>query len=501
MNNKYDGRSEDLPKDAPHSAEAEQAVIGIFLTCAAFKGDDNQAALYDEVSQIVKPEHFYNPIHEKIISAIYTRCRRRQLVDPIVLKNRFSQDESLKEIGGVEYLALLCDNAPDHSSAPLYAQLIADLANKRSLILLGQEMVKMAKDPDTDDDAYAVYEGLKHDMDAMRSMFPANAVFTEMADAALEGVEEVGQHSSMGMSTGLPELDKCIGGLHRGDFIVIGGRPRHGKTSLASNILRHRAHEGVATDDLGDVTRPSNCLFFSLEMTAQQIGMRSLSHWVYEKEGIEIEYRDIMNHNITVDEKQLLLKHLPEMKKKWRIHVDATKGLTATEMIARSRAYAKKYGPLDVVVGDYAQRMSYNDTDARNEHQGMNEVLARLADFAGEDRLCMMLLSQLTREVDRRDGHRPVISDLRGSGGYEEHATIIAFLKREIVYLTEKGAPKARNIDEKLDYEDSLKEWENRAEIIVAKNKRGPEDTLLIGAQVQYDRFHSLSDNQERFEL
>ena len=476
----------DTPKDEiPHAPEGEQSLLGALL------GRTDNHALFDDISHIVKAEDFYNPIHSQIFEKMETRFRRRQLVDPITMKKVFERADILEDIGGVDYLAVLFDMAAPGSSAVEYAHLVADMRARRAMMLFGEECYRKAKDLYEDASTDEIYEELKQGADALRAMISTTTVFKSMSDEARDEIEQIGMERKPGMSTGIAQLDESIGGLQRGDLFVLGARPRMGKSSLARNLMSSVCE--LPADVRG--SEKPNILFFSLEMKARQIGMRAMSAWLASQRQVFIPYNRIMSHGVTAEERDLMLKELPLMKAAWNIQIDDTTNLTMTEIVSRTRAFKKKFGPPDLICLDYAQRMSWKDTSAANEHAGVNEALMRAADTAKDEELVFLMLSQLTRGVDHREGWTPQISDLRGSGGYEEHAILIAMLTRPQVYLEAKGKPEGGAAAQAWEFDMSA--WRDKAELFMAKNKRGSEDKMTLHADMAHDRFKD--GNEEPF--
>jgi len=340
------GITSELDK-VPQSQEAEQAVLGALMY-------DNRA-VYPEVRDIIQPKHFYNPIHVRIAEEIFKKSRRGQLSDAIKLKNRFSQDETLKDIGGVEYLALLLDNCPPLSTAPEYARLIADLAGRRELIRLANETRRSAEDPDGDLDAEGLIMELRQKIAAVEGVLPANAKFVTLREASTEAVEAIGQERAMGLPIGLSELDEKLSGLGRGKLSVVAGRPSMGKTSLATNIARNIALS-VSNKDEGV---PGKVGFFSQEMPATELGERAASSALGSNFGIA--YNKIAGHKVgdaQITRLKGALHKIPET-----VLIDEASGLTYSDIEKRSRAMEKQLGGLDMIVVDYLQLMGASDCE------------------------------------------------------------------------------------------------------------------------------------------
>ena len=253
----------------PQSQEAEAALLGVLLY-------DNEA--YHKISPIIQAKHFYNPVHVRIFDAIARLIETGKLADAIVLKNRFSQDETLVDIGGVEYLALLLDNAPPTVTATEYAKLIFDLAMRRELIRLSDLIKSTATDPDSEADAQAQIIEAESQLYNLAELGGTQQGFVDFETALVESIEMMSaaftrDGNLSGLSTGLIDLDRQLGGLHKSDLIILAGRPSMGKTSLATNIAFHIAkHFKKAKDENGiEKTTDGGVVgFFSLEMSSEQ---------------------------------------------------------------------------------------------------------------------------------------------------------------------------------------------------------------------------------------
>jgi len=470
-----------IPFSMPNSYDAETALLG----CLLYKSESVFIAIRD----LVKPEDFYHPANRVIAQAAWTRCNRGQLVDGIMIHKRLENDEVFDEMDAADYLATIIEGRPDEAGAPDYAKLVSDFAARRLLILRGADMIVASADPETDLSAEAMYEADKKSLEAMRSQFSASASTVTLGDATLAELETIGQQSAMGIRTGITELDQVTGGMHRGDFIVLGGRPSMGKTALAGTIMRNVARQDIIVDvDGKEETRKGRVGFFSLEMKAAQIGVRSIAAWLHEEGLDQIEYRDILNHDIDPSQRDYLISKWPKYNDTYRsLHIDDTSGLSGDEVIARARSMMQKNGNIDLFVVDFAQRQGWGG--AKNMHEAINDFCLSYADFAKEANCAFLLLTQLNRAVDQRENHRPELSDMRGSGGLEEQATAVWFLLREEYYLERSGRPKGFEAGQ--EWEAACDQHRNRADIIIAKNKNGPTKTVNVRSAIGYDRFYS----------
>ena len=442
----------------PHSPEGEQALLGCLLY--------ENRAVYSQIRDVIKPEHFYNPIHERIAKAIFTRSRRGQEVDAIILKNKFSQDETLVDIGGVEYLSLLLDNAPAISTAVEYAKLVVDLAVRRGCIYAARQMIANVSDPDFEGDSVDLLAMHRSELQALEGHIPHNATFITLQDAAREAVSVIGQERAMGLPTGYDEIDDKIAALGRGKLITIAGRPSMGKTSLVTNIARNLAKSAPSV----------NIGFFSQEMPSVELGTRAASAAVGT--GFGIQYRHIAQHNITDNQKARLEVAVNDVPA--NIHIDETANLTFSAIDRRAKAMEKQNGSLDCIIVDYLQLMSGADCeDPRNKVSYLGEIAKRFKTLAKEMNIPVILLSQLSRAVEARENKRPIMPDLQGSGGIEDASDVIMFVYRKEKYLIDEGEPEKQ--DKKDLYYSQLADCRDKVDIIICLlyTSPSPRDATL----------------------
>lgn len=468
---------EELDK-TPHSMEAEQAIIGTLLY-------DN-LAVYSEISEVVQPKHFYNPVHVTMMERIYALSRRGQKCDPIILKNRLQRHEMLEEIGGVEYIGLLADQAPPTVTARNYADLVLDMAGRREIIRLARSAIEDAFDQNSDLDAMEQLEALVSNVGVVQEMAPADAQFITLQEAAKTAVDAIGVERPMGLPIGIPALEEKIRGAGRGKLISVLGRPSMGKTSLAFAIAKNVA-KSIGIEDGENV--PGKVGFFSQEMPAEELGERAASSALGVKGGIE--YRDISAHNVKGFQKDQLLNALDKLPESFLI--DETAGLTFSQIEKRARAMRKRLGGLDMIVVDYLQLMETSDSpDPRNDVKAMGWICNQFKTMAKDMDICVVLLSQLARRVEDRENKRPRMADGKGAGGIEDASDIMLGIYREEHYLIEAGEPSdPKKVDE---YMAKLEFAHNKMEVIVMKNKGGPKGKVMLRAFLPYDVITDLSD-------
>ncbi len=466
--------------NTPHSIEAEQALLGILMI-------DNRQ-YYPDIRDILKPDDFYVGVHQQIAKVIWNRSRLNQPCDAILLKNRFSQDETLKDIGGVEYLAELLESAPDGGAVPEYGRMIADLSHRRLLLKLYRAGLRVVRDPDTDLDAEGMYDQHRNELDAMRALFAANADFIDLREAARERVEMIGVQRPMGMSTGYPDLDTVIAGLAPGKLYVLAGRPAMFKSGFASNIARNIADN--AHPDRDDPK--GKVIFFSQEMDAGELGERSASAEI-GKLGSTIHYQDIAKHAVSMDEKARLLAAVERMP---TFLVDEASPQTIGNVEKRARAAEVAMGGIDMIVVDFIQMMSgAGCVDPRNKASYVGEIAYRLKDLGKQLGCAVLCLAQLSRKCEERENKRPRLSDLKESSGIEEAANVVMGLYREDYYMEQAGPPAEHS---KLQaYEDRLSMKRGLIEAIVIKNRGGPLKVVEFRTDLGSDLLMPLAPPEE----
>ncbi len=418
-------------RSAPHNIEAEQALLGAILV--------NNDAFY-RVSDFLEPKHFFEPIHQTIYETSGSLIRMGKVATPVTLKTFLPADT---DIGGMtvgQYLARLAAEATTIINAQDYGRTVYDMALRRDLIGIGEDMVNVAYEAPVDfapraqiEDAerrlYELAESGRYDGGFQRF----SQALTVAVDMAAKAFQRDGKLS--GIATGLRDLDTKMGGLQPSDLIVLAGRPGMGKTALATNIAfnvakAHRAE--VQADGTMKSVNGGIVGFFSCEMSAEQLATRIIA----ERTGIpsssirrggitEADFEKIRDYSIE-------LQSLP-------FYVDETGGLSISQLTARARRLKRQKG-LDLIVIDYIQLLQGSGKRGNdNRVQEVTEITTNLKALAKELNVPVIALSQLSRQVENRDDKRPQLSDLRESGSIEQDADVVMFVYREEYYLAEQG--------------------------------------------------------------
>jgi replicative DNA helicase len=447
---------------APHNIEAEQALLGRFLA------DSNTA--WPTLGTRLKPDHFYEPVHSRLFEVIATLASAGRIASPISVKNAFDQDGTLAEIGGMQYLAKLAASATTLISARDYADLIRELAARRSAIEAAKELMDEASSVRPDE---PFRPAIACHIEAMQQLFDGGSErrtsFT-LGEAASTMVERVrrmraGEADPNAIQTGIASLDKFTGGFHRGEYIVLGARPSMGKTALATQIAYNVSVQRRGT------------LYASLEMPAPLITPRFVSCRLWSPDQVTaVHYQNIL-HGAVDDRSMRWLESAAEELKAWPIIIDDEAGLTPAEIEARAQIAKAKFERqgirLDLVVVDHIHKMRQPGTQSKVTEY--TEISARLAEMAKRLDCPVLALAQLNRGVESRDDKRPQLADLRESGSIEQDADTVLFAYREAYYLERK---RCSDPNAEADRLASLGAVAHRLELIIEKQRSGPIGTI-----------------------
>lgn len=469
----------------PQNIEAEQALLGAILS-------DNRAL--EKVSEFLHPEHFSSPVHGEIFKALCHYIEQGRIADPITLKAYFKDKEELKEVGGADYLVQLALSASAIINVGDYGKTVFDCYLRRQLISVGSDIVNSAFDMRLDSDSEQQIEQAEKKLyDLANEGQPEGGPkeFATALKASLKSVENAmkAPDGLSGVTTGLADMDKLLGGLHNSDLIILAGRPAMGKTALATTIAFNAACR-FAEENKKSPNKKS-VAFFSLEMSAEQLATRILSakaqvpsHLMRTGQLSDAQFEDLAAS-------MELLNQLP-------LYVDETPGMTVNAIKNRARRLKRdKSKGLGLIVVDYLQLM-LGAGRSENRVQELSEMTRALKIMAKDLDVPVLVLSQLSRLVEARDNKRPLLSDLRESGSIEQDADIVMFVYREIYYL-ENDVPKQRLNETKDKFIIRYDEWEkqkqevrNQAEAIISKQRHGPVGTVKLFFAGEFGKFGNL---------
>jgi replicative DNA helicase len=462
-------------RQVPSNVEAEQGILGAILT-------SNRA--YERVGGLLRPEHFYDPVHGRIYEAAERLIAEGRVADPVTLHHTFNHDPALAHVGGAGYLAELVGSVVSLVNAEHYAKVVRDCALRRRLVDLGTEVATLATgaDPDT---APADIIG-RAETELFRLAETGTAAKPRRSyDFAREYLRDVvaaqeAPDGLVGLSTGLRDLDAVVGGLRGPDLIIIAGRPGMGKTSLAKGISRHVADRGG---------RP---LFVSQEMSGKQLVARDIA----DVTGISVQ--DQRRGKLSPDEMRRIFEAVEAMVDV-REFIEETPSLSIAAVRSIARRHKRRHG-LDLLVVDYLQLLSGLGGDGRPENrvQEISTISRGLKAIAKELDVPVIALSQLSRAVEGREDKRPKLSDLRESGSIEADADMVWFPFRLEYYLG-KEEPVRRSdesgdrfAERHLGWINAMAECQGRAEIIIAKFREGDTASIPVAFDGARTRFSDL---------
>ena len=469
---------------APHNVEAEQALLGAILV-------NNDA--FDRISDFLKPEHFFEELHRRIFEIASQLIRAGKVASPVTLKT-YLGDEDLGGITVQQYLARLASEAPSIINAEDYGRTIYDLALRRNLIVIGEDIVNTAYDSPVEASPGAQIEEAERRLYEIAEQGRYDGGFQRFSDAlataidmAAKAYERDGKLS--GIATGLTDLDQRMGGLQPSDLIILAGRPGMGKTALATNIAFNIARSydyRVKPDGAHETVNGGTVGFFSLEMSAEQLATRIIA----EQSGVP-SYK-IRRGDIQDSEFHLISEAAREMQS-IPFFIDQTGGISIAQLTARARRLKRQRG-LDVLIVDYLQLLSGSRTRSDNRVQELTEITTGLKALAKELHAPIVALSQLSRQVEARDDKRPQLSDLRESGSIEQDADVVLFVYRDEYYL--KNREPRPGTEEHLTWMNEMERSHGRAEVIIGKQRHGPTGTIELAFEAEVTRFSNLARDE-----
>ncbi|MDR1907547.1 MAG: replicative DNA helicase [Holosporales bacterium] len=454
----------------PHNIEAEQALLGAILL--------NNRAI-ENVIEFLKPEHFHYPAHGQIYQAIQALLEKNQVADPITLKDFFNQSEILKNIGGAGYLVDLTTSVISVMNTGDYGRIIYDLYLRRQLMSIAQETTDECRTSEIDTSAVDIVEGVERKLYSLVTQgATSNTVaFRDALTQAIESAEEAFKRDShiVGVTSGLLDLDRWLGGMHPSDLLILAGRPSMGKTALATNIAFNAARAYNVNQREGAVVA-----FFSLEMSAEQLAMRILA----SESGISSD--KIRRGAIRREDFPKFVevsRNIHDVK----MFIDDTPGLSVSALRNKARRLKRQHN-VGMIVIDYLQLIdaaSKKSSDGRV--QEVSSITRSLKTLAKELNVPVLALSQLSRAVEQRDDKRPQLADLRESGSIEQDADVVMFIYREEYYESRKE-PKD-GTEEHTAWQQRMGSIYNQADVIIAKQRHGPVGTVKLFFDAQLTKF------------
>ena len=469
--------------------EAEIAVIGCLLW-------DNRN--YEKIADLLNEDHFINKNNKIIFKTIKNLLDKNILVSPITLKNHLENNDI--KFDNIKYLNQIKDSAPSTHNVYHYAKIIYELHIKRSLVGIGQNIIQETIENSNELEGYDLIENAENDLYNLSQSGSTERKYSPFSQALKSAIDIIDQSFKRdgkiaGLPTGLKDLDKKLGGLHKSDLVIIAGRPSMGKTALGTNIAFNAAKKfKEEEDEFGNkiIVDGGKVAFFSLEMSSEQLATRVLA------EQSKITGDKMRKAELSKDDFTKIAKVSSELQN-LNLFIDDNPVLTIPSLRSRARRLKRIYN-IDLIIVDYLQLMS-GSSNSRNDGrvQEISEITRGLKGIAKELNIPIIALSQLSRQVEQREDKRPQLADLRESGTIEQDSDVVMFIFRESYYL-ERMEPikKPDEVEEK--YNDKHQRWVelceknyNTAEIIIAKQRHGPIGTIKAHFDPNFTKFSDLT--------
>ena len=473
LTNIVSSKNLNLIREVPVNTGAEQALLGAILS--------NNLA-YEKVEEFLEPEYFSSKINKTIFKSIKKLITNDQIADLNTIKVQLDGNKEFGEHGGLSYLLKLCENTVSIINSKQYGELIFDLYLRRRLIDLGTNLINNSYNTEDEGNSRALIEKTEQNLFNLiqNNEFDSGPRdFQEIMQRTIDYAEKAFKKSKdvIGIKTGLSDFDKKIGGLHKSDLIIIAGRPSMGKTAFATNIASNISKE---------FENKRNVLFFSLEMSSEQLATRLLG------ELSEISSENIRTGNLSKTDFSKILSSSDDLKK-LNLFIDDTPALTISSIRTRARRLKRKSG-LDLIILDYLQLVNGESKKTNdNRVQEISDITRGLKAIAKELDLPVIALSQLSRKVEDREEKRPQLADLRESGAIEQDADLVVFLYREEYYLARTEPPEGTEKHEV--WTNKMEKVHNIAEAIIAKHRHGPISKVKLHFNPSWTKFSDLAEN------
>ena len=443
-------REQFLERPLPSSEESERAILGAILL-------DN--SLISQAVEHLKPEDFYGPLHRRIFKAMISLFEVSKRIDPILIGEELKKEGSVESIGGIATITNLTYGLPHFSDLKDYIKVVRDKAVMRGLIRTCNEITSEALEEE--EDAEIVLDHAEQMIFALAEMKERQGFsrIQPIAENVFVKIQEFAHHDThalTGLATGYRDLDQITSGLQPSDLIIVAARPSMGKTALCLNIAQRAA-----------VNEKATVAIFSLEMSKEQLVMRMLSSEA------TVDARHLRTGMLSKSDWTRLAEAIGTLAAT-DIFIDDTPGINVLEMRAKLRRLAAEQKKLDLIVVDYLQLMAGSRRN-ENRQQEVSQISRDLKSLAKEFNVPVIALSQLSRAPEARNPPKPMMSDLRESGSIEQDADVVAFIYRADYYAKSQ--------------DDIPEEEKNIAEIIIAKQRNGPTDTIKLAFLKQFTRF------------
>ena len=440
----------------PQKLDAEQALLGCMLI-------DEKVPM--TILSELKSEDFYSNAHKSIFEAMFTVYKKNMPIDFVTVTDELDNQGILNEVGSVAYITSLTNAVPSSANFKHYAELIKRDSMLRKLIAGGQAIVEHSFNTEDKTEAMTFAEKTIFDLSQNEETSHLTSAETALNEVInkFETIEK-DKSSLAGIKTGFYGLDLLTNGLQKSDLILLAARPAVGKTSLAMNIVNNIALNG------------GSCAIFSLEMSAAQLMQRAICSTAM------VSMSKALKGELSSKEWKLLLEAKDKLSKA-KIYIDDSALNTPVDILSKCRRIKREHG-LDVVMIDYLQLMSSGNKRTDNRQTEVSEISRNLKIAAKELNVPIICLSQLSRAVEGRKGNRPMLSDLRESGAIEQDADIVMFIHNPDKYLEDDNAIK-----------------QGIVELIVAKHRNGPTDTIKLKFISEHTTFCNLDSDANKQSL
>lgn len=436
-------------RQPPHDNEAEMGVLGAMLMSPTVALD---------IIEEVTAEDFYRPAHQVIFNTIIELFSENKPIDPMIVSGRLDRNGDLERIGGAPYLHTLVSAVPTAANAKYYAEIVAEKSILRRLVDAGTKVVQLGYEGTESAEVETVIDLAQQAVFEVDKKSSADdwSLLEDILQPTMDEIDAIAVHGGLaqGIPTGFQDLDALTNGLHGGQMIIVAARPGVGKSTLALDFVRSCS-----------IVHNKAAVIFSLEMSKMEIVMRMLSAET------EIKLSDMRGGKMTDEAWAKLAQRVGQIEQA-PIIIDDSPNLTMMEIRSKARKLKQKYD-LQMIVVDYLQLMS-SGKKVESRQQEVSEFSRQLKLLAKELDVPLIAISQLNRGPEARTDKRPQIADLRESGSLEQDADMVMLLYRP-------------------DSQDKDNERAGEADIILAKHRGGPIDTVQVAHQLHFSRFKDMA--------
>ena len=437
----------------PHSEPAERSVLGSILI---------DRDCYYKVSDYVKPQDFYSPAHKEIYTAMFELAKEGQPIDIVTVAERLKSRKALDAAGGRAYLSGLSQEVPTTANAVQYAKIVAEKAVLRNLISASSDIVEKSYAENVDSQLMLDHaEQTIFEIAGSRQHNQFSSL-KDVLDQNIRSIHEIEANGGRlpGIPSGFTDLDKKTSGFQNSDLIILAARPSMGKSAFALNVAQYAA-----------LKQGKRVVIFSLEMSKEQLGMRLLAMEA------RVDSNKLRTGNLSAEDWESISDAAMRFADA-DIIIDDTPGIGVMEMRNKCRRIGQEK-PIDLVVVDYLQMMSADKVGSgENRQQEVSQISRYLKQLARELRCPVIVLSQLSRAVEQRQGDkRPILSDLRESGAIEQDADVVMFLFNEDYYNRNKDGYEPKNL----------------CEVLLAKQRMGETGKVVLGWQPRFTKFVNIA--------